>query len=199
MTHHSVTLASLIGSRICHDLISPVGGITNGLEFLAMSGVGDRPEMTIVSESAENASARIRLFRLAFGIASPEQMVGTDEMRAILGAVYGETKQKVAWQLDSAQPRPLTQAALLAVLCAERLIPFGGQISVDHAADRWHVAITADRLKPRPELWALLEGGGKPHEVTPADVQFLLLPMVLETQNRRCQSTVSDSAASITF
>lgn len=199
MSIHSVNLAALIGSRICHDLISPVGGITNGLEFLAMSGIDDSPELDIVSESAVNASARIRLFRLAFGIADAEQMVRSEECRSILADVYGEMKQQVDWQVGDAQPRPLVQAALLAVLCAEKLIPFGGHIAVDIVANRCSITVSADRLKHRPDLWAILDGAGRPHQVTPAEVQFLLLPMVLEGQNRTCQSTVGGTGATLTF
>ena len=62
-------LAALIGSRICHDLISPIGAINNGLELVAMSGDVMSQEMELIAQSVENASARIRFFRVAFGSA----------------------------------------------------------------------------------------------------------------------------------
>jgi histidine phosphotransferase ChpT len=40
--------SALLGSRICHDLISPLGAISNGLELLAMSGIASSPEMTLI-------------------------------------------------------------------------------------------------------------------------------------------------------
>jgi histidine phosphotransferase ChpT len=65
----NIELTSLIGSRICHDLISPLGAIGNGVELLAMSEVAKGPEMSLIAESVENANARIRFFRVAFGAA----------------------------------------------------------------------------------------------------------------------------------
>ena len=67
MTQDAIELNDLIGSRICHDLISPLGAIGNGVELLTMSGMTEVPEMTLISESVENANARIRFFRIAFG------------------------------------------------------------------------------------------------------------------------------------
>ncbi|MEO0403208.1 MAG: histidine phosphotransferase, partial [Pseudomonadota bacterium] len=69
MGQTNVNLAALIGSRICHDLISPIGAINNGLELLGMSDQRDGPEIDLISESVENASARIRFFRIAYGAA----------------------------------------------------------------------------------------------------------------------------------
>jgi histidine phosphotransferase ChpT len=69
-------LTSLIGSRICHDLISPLGAIGNGVELLAMSGTAPGPEMDLISQSVENANARIRFFRVAFGAARGGQPRG---------------------------------------------------------------------------------------------------------------------------
>ncbi|MEO1362985.1 MAG: hypothetical protein AAFU86_04320 [Pseudomonadota bacterium] len=83
MGQDNVNLAALIGSRICHDLISPIGAINNGLELLNMAGASDGPEMELISESVENASARIRFFRMAYGAAS-DQPVGRAEVVSIL-------------------------------------------------------------------------------------------------------------------
>ena len=63
----NVNLAALIGSRICHDLISPIGAINNGLELLDMNGGVQGAEMELISGSVGNAGARIRFFRIAFG------------------------------------------------------------------------------------------------------------------------------------
>ena len=68
-------LAALIASRICHDLISPLGAIGNGVELLAMEPGGTRPEMALISESVANANARIRFFRICFGQASSDQRI----------------------------------------------------------------------------------------------------------------------------
>ena len=72
MGQNKLNIAALIGSRICHDLISPIGAINNGLELLEMTGTSSGPEMELISESVGNASARIRFFRIAYGAASDQ-------------------------------------------------------------------------------------------------------------------------------
>ena len=87
-------LAALIGSRICHDLISPIGAIGNGLELLSMSGAGG-PEVALISDSVANANARIRFFRIAFGHASPEQGTSRSEILSILqGYLWRDTASR---------------------------------------------------------------------------------------------------------
>lgn len=66
-------IASLVGSRICHDLISPIGAISNGVELIGMTQGTDGAEMSLINDSVQNANARIRFFRVAYGSATPEQ------------------------------------------------------------------------------------------------------------------------------
>lgn len=106
-------LGSLIGSRICHDLISPIGAINNGLELLAMSGDAEGPEIGLIGESVGSASARIRFFRIAFGTAG-DQMVGSAEVAAILRDLYAPSRIDIVWQMGAAQPRSLAALSGLA-------------------------------------------------------------------------------------
>ena len=77
-------LAALIGSRICHDLISPIGAIGNGVELLMMDGAAQTPELALIAESVANANARIRFFRLAFGANAAHQKIARSEILSIL-------------------------------------------------------------------------------------------------------------------
>ena len=64
-------LASLVAARLCHDLVSPLGAIGNGVELLEMSGdfpgISKSPELALITESVRSARARVRFFRTAFG------------------------------------------------------------------------------------------------------------------------------------
>jgi histidine phosphotransferase ChpT len=66
-------LTALVGSRICHDLVSPLGAIGNGVELLGLTGIAPSPEMALIVESVENANARLRFFRIAYGAAGTDQ------------------------------------------------------------------------------------------------------------------------------
>ena len=122
MDSSHVNLSALIGSRICHDLISPIGAINNGLELLGMSGDQSGPEMDLIQESVGNASARIRYFRVAFGAAG-EQTMGRSEITSILGDVVSGARLDVAWGPMDAQPRSEVRLAFLALLCVETACP----------------------------------------------------------------------------
>ena len=123
MPHHSDSLATLIGSRICHDLISPIGAITNGLELLELSGAAQSPELALVVQSVADARARIQLFRLAFGVASAGQMTGGDEVSTILAAAYKDSRIAICAFPAGDHSRAEVRAVLLAILCAEQAIP----------------------------------------------------------------------------
>ena len=79
----SPDFSALIGSRICHDLVNPIGAIGNGVELMQMDGAVRGPELTLIAESVANANARIRFFRIAFG-ASGGQRVSKSEVLAVL-------------------------------------------------------------------------------------------------------------------
>ncbi|THH39196.1 hypothetical protein E4Z66_02780 [Aliishimia ponticola] len=113
MSNMSPDLAALIGSRICHDLISPIGAINNGLELLGMSGDVSGPELSLISESVDNASARIRFFRLAFGAAG-EQDVSAREIRGVLTDMTRASKLTIHWDAEEAVPRRIVRILFLA-------------------------------------------------------------------------------------
>ncbi len=199
MTDHTANVAGLIGSRICHDLISPVGAVTNGLGLLAMSGVGDSPELSLVNSSAADASARIRLFRLAFGTASDGQNTGSDELRRILKDHYSDGRLKVTFHPGGDVPRKMAKAVVLAVLCVEQSLPFGGEIDITSQDDAWIVTGTSDRIKEREPLWEGLRGTAPLDDLAPADVQYLLLSVLLSSMDRMCAIAASANDVRLSF
>ena len=198
-THTSETIAALIGSRICHDLISPIGAVTNGLELLALTGVPDGPEMNLVHDSAVSANARIMLFRLAFGLAAPGQSVSCDELcRAWQGGQTGKPVRLI-WSGPDSLPRTEARAILLACLCAEPALPQGGEIGVTRTGGDWQLTITGRALAFDATLWGCLSGRAAPNGVTPAQVQFILLPQVLAEMGRQARMTQTQDRLTVMF
>lgn len=198
MPNAQTTLAALIGSRICHDLISPIGAINNGLELLSMSGGPDGPEMDLIGESVGNASARIRFFRIAFGAAG-EQMVGPAEIISILRDMYGASRLDVHWKPDAPQPRAAVRLAFLATLCLETALPYGGRVFITEEDGAWALTGTADKMKVDPTLWAFLGAGSGHNDLQPAHVQFALLPIIAADERRQVSYSADNSAVTITF
>ncbi|MEP5730905.1 MAG: histidine phosphotransferase family protein [Sulfitobacter sp.] len=189
MTAMNTSLAALIGSRICHDLISPIGAINNGLELLTMSGDAAGPEIGLIGESVGNASARIRFFRIAFGAAG-DQMVGHSEVESILRDLYGNGRLTVNWVTETPVQREKVRLAFLAILCAETAMPYGGRVEVGPIGKNWRLRGTADRINIDPSLWEVLSGGASVAGLQPSQVQFALLPIIAQDAGRRvtCQS-----------
>lgn len=169
-------LAALLGSRICHDLISPLGAIGNGVELLGLDPAGaSRPEVALIADSVASASARIRFLRVAFGAASVEHRMGRPEILGLLADWTNGGRLVVDWQVPGDLARRAVRRAFLALLCVETAIPYGGEITVQFDQGHWLLEASGRRLKVEAQLWALLTEPEADAALTPAQVQFGLL------------------------
>jgi histidine phosphotransferase ChpT len=190
--------ATLIGSRICHDLISPIGAINNGIELLGMGVTSQGPEMALISESVSNASARIRFFRIAFGAAG-NQTVGRTEVTSILDDVYAGSRVEVTWGPLDGQPRSMVRLSFLALMCLETGMPYGGRIEVTQIGDQLELLGHADKLKIDAPVWDLLEGVQTDNELRPAQVQFGLLPQIAKDEATSLDVAITETSIRIRF
>tara|TARA_R110002020_G_scaffold36937_2_gene111443 strand:+ start:2074 stop:2709 length:636 start_codon:yes stop_codon:yes gene_type:complete len=127
-------LASLLASRICHDVVSPVGAVINGLELLESD---DSPEtrelyMQLVAQSARQASASLQFMRLAFGAgASAGSMIDLADAGRMLEAQFEHERADLALTLPVAiVPRASVKVLLNLAIFAIRAIPRGGTVTV---------------------------------------------------------------------
>ena len=125
-------LAALLCSRVCHDIISPVGAISNGLELLDEGGA-DEDAMDLIRSSALNASVRLKFARLAFGASgSIGASIDTGEAEKVVRDFVGaDRKTEVTWT----GPRAIiaknkVKLLLNLFLVAYAAIPRGGRIDV---------------------------------------------------------------------
>lgn len=190
-------LVALVGSRLCHDLISPLGAIGNGVELLAMSGAGMSPELQLIAQSVGSASARLKFFRVAFGQAASAQRLGKPEIAALLEDLARGGRLRIEWLAEGDHARGQIKLCFLAVLCLETALPWGGTLRIRGADGLWHLEAEAQKTRADPALWGLLDGPGA--EVSPAQVQFALLPLEAGRQGRRPQWEVSATGATISF
>ncbi len=192
MGDDNFNLASLIGSRICHDLISPIGAINNGLELLDLSGGVQGPEMELIADSVGNAGARIQFFRVAYGAAG-YQLMGQAEVSAILEDLNRGGRLRVFWTPREAQSRAEVRLAFLALQCLETAMPYGGEVRITSEDGHWTIAGKAEKLNIDNALWRM---SGEV-EITPALVQFALLPVAASDLGRKV--TLTRGAADITL
>jgi len=192
-------LAALMGSRICHDLISPVGAISNGVELLQMAGTTTGPELELIAESARDANARIGFFRVAFGAASPGQRIGAQEVSAILDGYSSGTRFRFHWLPDTDMDRTQAKIAFLVLLCLETAMPRGGDVHVAHQDGNWQLTGRGERLNIVPDLWQVPTDPTARPEIRAAEVQFLLLGAELAAEGRQMALDVGEDAISVRF
>jgi histidine phosphotransferase ChpT len=132
-------LAALLSSRVCHDVISPVGAIVNGLEVLEEEKDPDMRShaLALIKSSASEASARLQFCRLAFGAAgSKGASIDTGDAEHVTRQLFADERTQLVWNM----PRVLmskNKVKLLLNLCliADAAIPRGGLITVSSNGD----------------------------------------------------------------
>lgn len=130
-------LAALISSRICHDVISPVGAISNGLEVLEEEEEEQVREYAfdLIKRSAEQASAKLQFARLAFGAAgSAGSEIDLNMAAQVAKGIFDEQKHQFSWNSDlQLLVKDKTKLLLNMVTIAITTLPRGGQVAVNIA------------------------------------------------------------------
>jgi histidine phosphotransferase ChpT len=160
-------LAALLCSRVCHDVISPVGAIANGIELLDEGADADTSEiaMDLIRTSAKNASARLQFARLAFGAAgSAGAHIDTGDAETVANAYFdNEKKTDLEWHGERAIiGKNKVKFMLNMLLVALGAIPRGGIVKAeidDPNGDlKFKVTCTGTNARVPPVFLALLNG-----------------------------------------
>ena len=164
----SVDLASLLCSRLCHDLMSPVGAFNNGIELLADETDPDMREkcLELLADSARASANKLKFFRLAFGAAGGfGEEVDTHEAEVALEGLFGaERRIQLGWAVsDEKLPKVAVKVLLnLALLAGDSLVR-GGRLDVgaERNGDAVELAVRAEgpRILLDPVLRETLANG----------------------------------------
>ncbi len=150
-TLSDLDLAALLCSRVCHDVISPVGAIANGLEVLDDEDDPDMQEiaMDLIRKSARQASTKLQFCRIAFGAAgSAGAHLDLADAGEVSKAFFGDGKTTFEWNAPH-ETREKNQVKLILnlALMASTSIPRGGQLSVTVTGDAFSVRCSGDAAK----------------------------------------------------
>ena len=130
-------LAALIASKICHDVVGPVGAIYNGLEILGEDGdqSSNAYALDVIRNVTEQASARLQFARFAFGAAgSAGAEIELDTARQISAGLVGDGKHKLIWNgAPGTLPKNQVKLLLNLIACSITALPRGGDITLDIA------------------------------------------------------------------
>jgi histidine phosphotransferase ChpT len=131
----SIDLAAMLCSRLCHDMLSPVGALSNGLELLAME---TDPEMRanvmqLLEQSAQISTNKLKFFRLAFGAAGGfGERVDIEEPKALIEALVADKANiRINWALaDATLGKPAVKVLLNFAQIAIDALVRGGTLDV---------------------------------------------------------------------
>ncbi len=136
---NDLDFAALLVSRVCHDLVSPVGAVVNGLEVLEdETDLAMRADaLRLVAASAEQAAARLQFARIAFGAAgSAGAELDLSEVGRIVAGLLRGGKIELVWQAHPVNwPKDWAKLLMNSVLCAADCLPRGGRVEVETAGD----------------------------------------------------------------
>jgi histidine phosphotransferase ChpT len=151
----ALELAALLCSRVCHDLISPVGAIVNGLEVLDDNPKPEDREfaLDLIRKSAKTASARLQFCRLAFGAAgSAGAQIDLGDAQTMARGHLEDGKTTITWNLPRILlPKNRVKLLLNMMVIAQQTIPRGGVLTVDSIgeAETMGFRVTASGLNAR--------------------------------------------------
>lgn len=146
----------LLASRICHDLVSPVGAVNNGIELMReMDAAMADDALDLIESSIGQAAARLKLFRLAYGAAGSETLVGFQDIKSTFEGWVGASRTTVNWngRTDfSDMPKGFAKALLNVLVLAEECNP--GESRLDVYIDEDGIGASVHALGKRPALHA---------------------------------------------
>lgn len=133
-----IHILELLASKICHDLISPIGAINNGLEILEELGPDAGPDVTgLIAFSAAQASAKLQAYRMAYGAGGADSHIKPEDVYNAIEAIVAEEKKIVQnWDPHGPlgpdeYPTGFCKMLISALLLAMECLPKGGTISVN--------------------------------------------------------------------
>lgn len=174
-----IRVLELLASRLCHDLISPIGAVNNGLELLEdeESGMAD-DALELSIKSARRAADLLQTYRVALGGAGNQPSFRLADARALAASILEGGKVRLDWPAEQdATPVPLGMAklALNLVMLAGECLPRGGSIAVAFGAANGRVevqlTVSGQGARLAPELAAALTPAAAVADLTPKSVQ----------------------------
>lgn len=151
-----VEILELLASKICHDLISPIGAVNNGVEILEEMGAEAGADVTeLIAYSAASASAKLQAYRLAYGAGGADRNLKPEDVYEAIEAVIRQD-QKISQDWDPHGPLgfeeyPKGYCKMLAatLLLALEALPRGGTVTVSAAENATRIEARGERAAPK--------------------------------------------------
>jgi histidine phosphotransferase ChpT len=180
---NELDLVALLSSRLCHDLVGPVGAINNGLEVLVDESDADmqRQAIELLVHSAGEAARRLKFYRLAYGASGGEGVpIGQQEAREAALGLFEESKISLVWPEQAAPPMPAmgkgaVKLLLNMIVVGAEALARGGTLAVALEPADADLRIRVSSVGPgaglNEETQRLLDGDSSGTELQPRSIQ----------------------------
>jgi len=191
-------LAELMSSRICHDLISPIGAIGNGLELMSAFDISS-PELELVGQSAHTAQSKLKFFRIAFGAGS-RTLIGGGEAQRIAADMFAQGRMNLEFTSQwGDRERQLVKLFYLLLLCVETSLPRGGNVACTPTESGWEISVQETLINAPADLWAHIANGAKLPALTAKTIQFPLTRECLVARSINLDYASTGESLSLSF
>ena len=185
----ALDLAAMMCSRLCHDMLSPIGALSNGLELLADETDPQMREKCIelLEQSAKVSADRLKFFRLAFGAAGGfGEMVAVEEPKALIDALASNNRRiELNWALSDAKlPKSAVKVLLNFSQIAIDALVRGGSLDIGaetrNGASEIVVRASGDKVVFDDTIGKALEGRLAAEEITSRTAAAHMLSLLSE-------------------
>jgi len=203
MPANTVDLASLLCSRLCHDMLSPVGALSNGIELLRDERDPEMRQrcMELLEQSARISADKLKFFRLAYGAAGGfGDTVPTEEPRELVQGLVGDNGRIVLqWGVAEAElPKPAVKVLLNLAAIGIDALPRGGQLDVGaerrDGATEIAVRAAGGKIAFDPTIGQALEGSLPLDELSGRTAPAHLMRLIAEMSGGGLQYALSEGS-----
>lgn len=196
----ALTLSALISSRVCHDLINPVGALSSGLQVLddpTMEGTMREAAMDLIRAGAQKAIALLSYARLAYGAAGGfGAQISLEDAQKALAGLFEITKADLEWNIGTGlAAKENVKVLMVLAYAAADCVPRGGIVSITGSIDDFTVTASGAKVLLNDGLVRAL--GGDAREMTPKHTPALIASQLVAAVGGRITASRTDEA--VTF
>lgn len=181
----AIALSALISSRVCHDLINPVGALSSGLEVLddpSMDGAMQEAAMDLIRSGAQKAIALLAYARLAYGAAGGfGAEISLDDARKALADLFAITKAELDWRIGTGlAPKENVKVLMVLAYAGADCVPRGGVVSIQGDIGDFSIRASGKKVLLNDDLVRAL--GGDAADITPKHTPALIASQLVEAR-----------------
>jgi len=196
----AIALSALLSSRVCHDLINPVGAIGSGLEVLddpSMDGAMREAALDLIRSGAGKAIALLSYARLAYGAAGGfGAEISLQDAQKALEGVFATVKPDLEWNIGSGMAgKDNVKVLMIVAYAAADCVPRGGAVSIDGGIDNFTITATGKKVLLNQDLVRALNGDA--HEIAPKFTPALIASRLVSSAGGKLSADLDDEV--VTF